>query len=146
MNKPERAPRITLEAFARLCAEELPFLRAFGFVVDEIGHGTARAHMPDTGTMLRPGGTISGPAQMALADFVMYAAVLGAVGEVPLAVTTQLSIIFLQRPTGQLTAECRLLKVGKRLAVGEVSLLDETGSLVSHVTATYSIPPERKET
>lgn len=143
MDKAEPSPRITLEAFARLCDAELPFLRVFGFEMEAIGHGWARAHMPDTGLMLRPGGTISGPAQMALADFVMYAAVLGAIGEVPLAVTTQLSINFLQRPTGQLTAECRLLKLGKRLAVGEVSLLDATGSLVSHVTATYSIPPER---
>jgi uncharacterized protein (TIGR00369 family) len=146
MDRVEPAPRITLEAFARLCEAELPFLRAFGFVVEAIGHGTARAHMPDTGAMLRPGGTISGPAQMALADFVMYAAVLGAVGDVPLAVTTQLSINFLQRPKGELTADCRLLKLGKRLAVGEVSLFDATGALVSHVTATYSIPPDRKET
>jgi uncharacterized protein (TIGR00369 family) len=144
MTKAEPVPRISREAFARLCAEELPFLRAFGFEVEAIGHGWSRARMPDTGLMLRPGGTISGPAQMALADFVMYAAVLGAVGEVPLAVTTQLSINFLQRPKGELTAECRLLKLGKRLAVGEVSLTDATGTLVSHVTATYSIPPERK--
>jgi len=144
MSKRELAPRITREAFARLCAEELPFLKAFGFVVEEIGHGWSKARMPDTGQMLRPGGTISGPAQMALADFVMYAAVLGAVGEVPLAVTTQLSINFLQRPKGELSADCHLLKLGKRLAVGEVSLRDETGTLVSHVTATYSIPPERK--
>jgi uncharacterized protein (TIGR00369 family) len=143
---PGHPPRITREAFARLCEAELPFLRAFGFVVEEIGYGWSKARMPDTGLMLRPGGTISGPAQMALADFVMYAAVLGAVGEMPLAVTTQLSINFLQRPKGELTADCRLLKLGKRLAVGEVSLTDTTGALVSHVTATYSIPPERTAT
>lgn len=143
MDKVEPAPRITLEAFERLCAEELPFLRVFGAKADAIGHGWARGHLPASGQMLRPGGTIAGPAQMALADFLMYAAVLGAIGEVKLAVTTQLSINFLQRPTGELSAECRLLKIGKRLAVGEVSLFDATGTLVSHVTATYSIPPER---
>ena len=139
----ETPPRITLEQFNRLCAEELPFLRVFGAEVMAIGHGWARARLPASGDMLRPGGTIAGPAQMALADFVMYAAVLGAVGEVPLAVTTQLSINFLHRPKGALVAACRLIKLGKRLAVGEVRLEDETGTLVSHVTATYSIPPER---
>jgi uncharacterized protein (TIGR00369 family) len=143
MDQREPAPRITLEAFRRLCAQELPFLQVFSAEIEAIGHGWARARLPASGQMLRPGGTIAGPAQMALADFVMYAAVLGAVGEVPLAVTTQLSINFLHRPKGALVAECRLIKLGKRLAVGEVRLEDETGTLVSHVTATYSIPPER---
>ena len=93
--------------------------------------------------MLRPGGTISGPTLMALADFAMYVVLLSAIGPVELAVTTNLSINFLRRgPPGQdVLAAARLLKLGKRLAVGEVNLL--SGSLpdpIAHVTATYSIP------
>ena len=60
---------------------------------------------------------------MALADFAMYVAVLAAIGPVPLAVTINLNINFLRKPAQRdLLAEARLLKVGKRLAVGEVTI------------------------
>jgi len=100
---------------------------------------------------LRPGGTVSGPVMMALADAAMYALVLSRIGPVELAVTTNLSINFLSRPLpGDIIAQARLLKLGKRLAVGEVSLYSDSvlGSSerlndapVAHVTSTYSIPP-----
>jgi acyl-coenzyme A thioesterase PaaI-like protein len=93
---------------------------------------------------LRPGGTISGPVMMAVADFTMYVAVLSAVGWVPLAVTTNLNINFLKKPGARdLLAEAKLIKLGKRLAVGEVALRsDGDDELVAHVTSTYSIPPQ----
>ena len=96
---------------------------------------------------LRPGGTLSGPTMMALADFAMYVAVLAAVGWVPLAVTTNLTINFLKKPAARdLLAEARLIKLGKRLAVGEIGIRSEgEDDLVAHVTATYSIPPRRDE-
>jgi len=93
--------------------------------------------------MLRPGGTISGPTLMALADFAMYVVLLSAIGPVGLAVTTNLSINFLRKGTpGQdVLAAARLLKLGKRLAVGEVNLLSGISpEPIAHVTATYSIP------
>ena len=78
---------------------------------------------------------------MALADFAMYVAVLAAIGPVPLAVTTSLNINFLRKPgRADLLAEAKLMKLGKRLAVGEVSIRRRGGRLVAHVTATYSIP------
>jgi uncharacterized protein (TIGR00369 family) len=91
--------------------------------------------------LLRPGGTISGPAMMALADVTMYFAVLASVGPVPLVATTNLTINFLRRPTQRdLLAEAKLMKLGKRLAVGEVTLSsDGHPDPVAHVTATYSI-------
>src|ERR687884_137197 len=68
---------------------------------------------------LRPGGTVSGPVLMTLADVAIYVAILASIGWVPLAVTTNLNINFLRKPApGDLMAECRLLKLGKRLAVG----------------------------
>jgi acyl-coenzyme A thioesterase PaaI-like protein len=76
----------------------------------------------------------------------MYVAVLSAIGRVELAVTTNLNCNFLRRPKpGAVVAECRLIKLGKRLAYGEVSLFsegDEAQGPVAHVTATYSIPPD----
>ena len=93
--------------------------------------------------MLRPGGIISGPTLMALADFAMYVVLLSAIGPVGLAVTTNLNINFLRKGTaGQdVLAEARLLKLGKRLAVGEVTLFSAASpDPIAHVTATYSIP------
>jgi uncharacterized protein (TIGR00369 family) len=93
--------------------------------------------------MLRPGGTVSGPTLMALADFAMYVVLLSAIGPVGLAVTTNLNINFLRKgaPGQDVLAEARLLKLGKRLAVGEVSLLSGSSpDPIAHVTATYSIP------
>ena len=93
--------------------------------------------------MLRPGGTISGPTLMTLADFSMYVVLLSAIGPIGLAVTTNLNINFLRKgqPGQDVLAEARLLKLGKRLAVGEVNLLSGTSpDPIAHVTSTYSIP------
>jgi uncharacterized protein (TIGR00369 family) len=93
--------------------------------------------------MLRPGGTVSGPTLMAMADFAMYVVLLSAIGPVGLAVTTNLNINFLRKgaPGQDVLAAARLLKLGKRLAVGEVNLLSGTApDPIAHVIATYSIP------
>ena len=95
---------------------------------------------------LRPGGTVSGPTLMGLADAALYVAILGEIGLVALAVTTNLNINFLRKPLADraLLAECRLIKLGKVLAVGEVTLYSEgQGEPVAHVTGTYSIPSRR---
>jgi uncharacterized protein (TIGR00369 family) len=143
MEQAPQPPRITIDAFNRLLAESAPFQGIYGFVTEEIGFGTARARMPAGNDHVRPGGTLSGPAQMALADFTMYAALLGAIGEVPLAVTTSFNINFLRRPEpGDLVADCRLIKLGKRLAVGDIMVRSRgKDAPVAHATATYSIPP-----
>ena len=93
--------------------------------------------------MLRPGGTVSGPTLMALADCAMFVVLLSAIGPVGLAVTVNLSINFLRKgaPGQDVLAAARLLKLGKRLAVGEVSLLSGTlPDPIAHATSTYSIP------
>ncbi len=94
---------------------------------------------------LRPGGTVSGPTLMALADLALYVAILAQIGPVGLAVTTNLNINFLRKPPpGPLLGAAKLLKLGKRLAVGEVAIRPERGGeMVAHVTGTYSIPPDR---
>ena len=136
--------KITIEEFEALWRqEEEGIYDLFGFVVEEIGHGSARVRLPAKGIFLRPGGTISGPVQMGLADCAIYAALLGAIGPVPLAVTTNLTINFLNKPEPRdLVCACRLIKLGRRLAVAEaVNYSDGAADPVSHVTATYSIPP-----
>ena len=95
-------------------------------------------------THLRPGGTISGPTMMLLADTAMYAAILTTMGGVVLAVTTNLNINFLRKPEAQrdLVGESWLMKMGKRLIVGEVIIYSQGDpEPVAHATCTYSIPP-----
>jgi acyl-coenzyme A thioesterase PaaI-like protein len=92
---------------------------------------------------LRPGGTVSGPVLMAVADVALYVAILGEIGIVPLAVTTSLSINFLRKPSADraIVGVCTLMKVGRTLAVGEVSLYSEgSDEPVAHVVGTYAIP------
>src|SRR3954453_1672056 len=114
-----------------------------GLSIESVWDGGCRVRQAFRAVSLRPGGTISGPTMMALADFAMYVAVLAAIGLVPLAVTINLNINFFRKPAQRdLTAEARLFKVGKRLATGEVLIRHVAAEeLVAHVTATYSIPP-----
>ncbi len=139
-------PKISTEEFNALMAREMPWAVEVGMTADAIGRGTATVRLPFDDSMLRPGGTVSGPTMMALADATMYAVVLGAIGIVKLAVTTSFNINFLHRPgPADLMAEGRLLKLGRRLAVIEVTLhSDGHGEPVAHATGTYSIPPERR--
>lgn len=115
--------------------------------VEAVGHGTARVRQAYHAKHLRPGGTMSGPSMMTLADFALYVAVLSVVGRQPLAVTTNLSINFLRKPDkADLIAEVKLLKAGKRLCVGEVTIFSEgAAEPVAHVTGTYSVPPASRD-
>ena len=134
---------MNVEDFRALIADTVPLSRILGLIVEEIGPTGARLRMPASDDVLRPGGTVSGPALMALADFALYGAVLGRVGAKPMAVTTSLNFNFLRRPPpGDILAEARLLRLGRRLAVGEVFMRYQEGEdPVAHATGTYSLPP-----
>lgn len=138
---------ITIEEIDALCDRDLPWVRQMGMSVEEVGEGTCRVRLPHRDQNLRPGGTVSGPAMMGLSDYAMYVGVLSVIGQVELAVTTNLSINFLRRPQPvDILADCRMIKVGRRLAYGEVYLYSEGSEddgPVAHVTSTYSIPPDR---
>ena len=117
-------------------------------VIEDAWHGGCRIRRKFNAKSLRPGGTISGPTMMGLTDFAMYVAVLASIGPVPLAATTNLNINFLRKPSQRdLIAEARLMKLGKRLAVGEVQIYcDGEEEMVAHATTTYSIPsPENRK-
>jgi uncharacterized protein (TIGR00369 family) len=114
-----------------------------GTFIEEVWHGGCRVRRKFNERSLRPGGTISGPTMMGLTDFSMYVAILASIGPVALAVTTNLNINFLRKPAQKdLIAHTRLIKLGKRLAVGDVEIYsDGEDDMVAHATATYSIPP-----
>ncbi len=136
-------PEITVEAFNVIVEEELPWAFELGVQATEIGAGVATLMIPYDAKMLRPGGTMSGPTMMMLADACMYAVVLSEIGIVKLAVTTNLNINFLKKPEPRnLIAKGSMLKCGKRLAVMAVDLYAEgSDDLIAHATGTYSIPP-----
>lgn len=133
---------MTADEINRFLDEHFPQIGNTGFTVEGAGGRSITMRMPFKERMLRPGGTISGPSMFALADVAMYAAVLAMIGPRPLAVTTNLNINFLRRPKpGDMLADATILKIGKRLAVGEVSLRsDGDDELVAHATSTYSLP------
>jgi uncharacterized protein (TIGR00369 family) len=139
-----RKPAMSVRELENFLGAEFPevFNPDSGLSISEVRHGGALIRQAHRASFIRPGGTISGPTMMALADFAMYVAVLASIGPVPLAVTTNLNINFLRKPgAADLLAEARLMKIGKRLAVGEVAIRS-AGELdvVAHATSTYSIP------
>lgn len=130
----------TKEEIAAFMKREFPQNRC---VVLEVGKASATVRHPIGNAELRPGGTVSGPVMMNLADVALYVALLGEIGIVPLAVTTSLNINFLRKPESgkDIIGVCKLIKLGKSLAVGEVSIYSEgSPELVAHATATYAIP------
>ncbi len=124
--------------------QEFPQLRLDGpiYTIEAVGDLSATMRLAVGERHLRPGGTLSGPAMMTLADLALYAAILANVGPAALAVTTSLNFNFLRKPHPRdLIANCRLLKLGRRLAVGEIALTQaDNDAIVCHATGTYSLP------
>jgi acyl-coenzyme A thioesterase PaaI-like protein len=112
-------------------------------IVVEVGNASATVKHPIGTDELRPGGTVSGPVLMTVADVALYVAILGEIGIVPLTVTTSLTINFLRKPSADkdIVGICKLIKLGRSLAVGEVALYSEgVEGMVAHAVGTYSIP------
>jgi len=139
-----RAPAMTVQEIEDLLLREFPqaFYEGCGLHLERVEYGQIRVRREFHEDHLRPGGTISGPTMMELADFAMYVAVFSAIGPQALAVTTNLSINFLRKPAqADILADAKLLKVGKRLVVGEVTIFSAgLEDPIAHVTATYSVP------
>jgi acyl-coenzyme A thioesterase PaaI-like protein len=121
-------------------AREFPQNRC---VVEAVGPHTASVSLCIGSDELRPGGTVSGPVLMTVADVALYVAILGTIGIVPLTVTTSLTINFLRKPAADrdIVGRCQLIKLGRTLAVGEVALYSRgNDAMVAHAVGTYSIP------
>ena len=138
-----KSSKVSIEDIATFLLKEFPQNKC---TVEAVGHGTATVRHRVGHAELRPGGTVSGPVMMTVADLALYVAILGAIGLVPLAVTTSLSINFLRKPssTRDIIGVCTIMKLGKTLAVGEVAIYsDGVEEPVAHAVGTYSIPHAR---
>jgi len=130
----------TQAEIARFLAAEFPQTKC---TVEAVGNQASTIRHEIGIEELRPGGTVAGPVLMTVADVALYVALLGEIGIVPLAVTSNLSINFLRKPAADkaIIGRCKLIKVGRSLAVGEVSLSSEgSDAPVAHVVGTYAIP------
>jgi uncharacterized protein (TIGR00369 family) len=137
-------PAMTPADLHRFLKEEFPQAPP-NVTVEQLDDHSIRVRQETGERNLRPGGTISGPTLMALTDCTFYLMLLGRLGPVALAVTTNLNINFMRKPApGDLIADGRLLKLGRTLAVGDVTIRSEgIEEPVAHATVTYSIPPKR---
>ena len=111
--------------------------------IDEVGNRSATVRHKIGHAELRPGGTVAGPVMMFVADVALYIAILGEIGIVPLAVTTSLNFNFLRKPSADkdIIGVCKLIKLGRTLAIGEVSIYSEgSPEMVAHAVGTYAIP------
>ena len=115
------------------------------FAIDRLADMEVDMRLKVADRHLRPGGTVSGPSMFSLADCAVYAITLAMVGRQALAVTTNASIDFMRKPAAgaDVVAKCRLLKLGRVLAVGDVLLFSEgMDAPVARASLTYSIPPK----
>lgn len=141
------APAVSADELTHRLSAEFPqvWSSLSGLSIEEVWSGGCRLRQAFREQSLRPGATISGATIMALGDYAVYVAVLATIGWEPLAVTTSLNVNFLRKPgRSDLLADCDLIKVGKRLVVGEV-MIREAGEdePIAHLTSTYSVPPRR---
>lgn len=125
---------------------EQSFGQPLSWAIERADLDGVRVRQPTSAANVRPGGTVSGPTLMAIADAVAYMVLLSRIGPEALAVTSNLNIHFLRRPRlVDLVAEGRLLKLGHSLSVVEVSLYSDRGEPgdlarpVAHATVTYSL-------
>ena len=136
--------RHPIQGVAAFMATEFPQCKC---VIEAVGQGGATVSHRVGSDELRPGGTVSGPVLMGVADVALYVAILGEIGIVPLAVTASLTVNFLRKPSSQarIVGNCKLMKTGRSLAVGEVFLYSEGfPDPVAHAVGTYSIPSARR--
>jgi uncharacterized protein (TIGR00369 family) len=137
-------PVMTAEALAAFWDEHFPQIqKARDVTILSVAPGEAVMRLVPNERHLRPGGTVSGPTLVTLADVTAYAALLAHVGPEPMIVTININMNFMRRaPLAPLLATCKILKLGKRLAVVEIGIRPEAGGgLIAHATATYAIPP-----
>ncbi len=135
-------PVMTVEELQHLLDNAFPGNRV-PYVIERITDSSVRMVLRVGETNGRPGGTVSGPTLMALADCAAWMVIIGQIGPVTLSVTTSFHIDFLRKPElVDIVAVGGLLKLGSRLAVAEVAMYSVGNEdIVAKAQVTYSIPP-----
>jgi uncharacterized protein (TIGR00369 family) len=137
--------RLDADAIGKFLEEVFPGAME-NFTIEAVQPMSSRIRMPFQTRQLRPGGTISGPSLMALADTGMWVALLAMIGREALSVTSHLDIDFLRKPApADVIAHTTLHKLGKRLAVGDVLMYSDGETMpCARSSVTYAIPSSYK--
>lgn len=135
--------KIYPEEFLDIVRDSIPYVGQLGLTVEAWEAGHVQLRLPRSDAILRPGGTICGPALMGLADVTLYGVIMSLLGRIELAVTTDLSFHFLSKPEpADVLAEGRILRLGRRLAFGEIAMTsDGKPRPICHAVGSYAIPP-----
>jgi uncharacterized protein (TIGR00369 family) len=136
---------VTREALDDFVEMHAPFVGALGITCEEIGKGHAVVRLKADARWMRPGNIVCGGLLVTLADVAIYYAILGQIGLQAMAVTNELKMNFLRPASGEdVLARARLLKVGRRIAYGEIHLhmADRPDTLIAHATSSYVLPAE----
>lgn len=133
---------LTPADITRIIHEGVPAAADTGFLVESVNGQQVTCRNRFNASQIRPGGTLSGPTMMGLADAAMYAAILSLFGRLEMAVTQNLNINFLRKPAPRdLLAIAEPLRVGRRSVTLEVRIYaDGDPAMVAHVTGTYALP------
>jgi len=131
----------TVAELNQFLRDHFPQGEGFG-LIEDAGDGWALMRLTVADSHLRPGGTVSGPTMMGMADVAIWSALQTKIGPSPMTVTSNLNINFLSKPDAvDMLARARVLRVGKRNGVGECYIYSGSEDhMVAHVTANYSIP------
>jgi len=137
-----RHAKLTTAELQDLVTEGVPLAGYLGCRVLALDYGTATLCLPHRDDLLRPGGTVGGPAMMTLADVAIWGAILSMIGPVALAVTTDLTFHFLKKPPpGDLAAHARTLQLGRRLAIADCTITaSHDPRPLAHAVGTYALP------
>ena len=141
-------PVMTPADLHKFLEEQFPQAAHLDLKIEHLDDTSIRVRLPTHESHLRPGGTVSGPTLVWLVDLGIYLLIMGRLGPVAMAVTTNLNINFMRKPEpGDLLGEGRLMKLGRSLAVGDFTIWsDGKTEPVAHATVTYSIPTLPKST
>lgn len=131
---------IAIADIQRIMRAGVPLTASWGVEVLRAAAGVAVLRLPHAAELLRPGGVISGPALMGLADAAFWCALLSLTEGRDESLTSNLNISFLRRvPPRPILAEARVLKRGRTLAYGEVNIRSEGAEdVLAHVTTTWA--------
>lgn len=139
----ELTPKLDAEGVNALLRMAFPDAPPGGLPrVTGVTPGRVSVVIPYRDGLLRPGGVISGPNLMSLADTAAYALVLAHLGDQLMAVTSQLNMSFLRgAQPGDIHADATMLRLGRRLAVCDVRIWTEAPDrLAAQANVTYAIP------
>ena len=104
--------------------------------------GEVTLALPVTARHVHSGNVMSGQTLMAAADTAMVLAVMSKLGSFRPMTTVQLQTSFLRPVPGdssEVTVTARVLRGGKSLVFGEITLHDSAGRLAAHATTTYAL-------